>query len=153
MATRYPVSPVSGMREAVDRLFNETFFPARFQTVWSAGAGSGDRSPLPLDVYATADDVVILAAVPGLRPEDIEISVEKNTVTISGQIPNVARSDHARDASWYLHELPSGSFRRSLTLPRAEAAKPRQIRVQAVTSGEQSEPAIGEEATSKEANG
>lgn len=174
MATRYPVSPVSGMREAVDRLFNETFFPARFQTVWSAGAGAGDRSPLPLDVYATADDVVILAAVPGLRPEDIEISVEKNTVTISGQIPNVARSDHARDASWYLHELPSGSFRRSLTLPmdvdanraeasfehgmlrltlpRAEAAKPRQIRVQAVTSGEQSEPAIGEEATSKEAN-
>lgn len=173
MATRYPVSPVFGMRDAVDRLFNEAFTPTRFQTVWSTDAGAPDRSRLPLDVYSTDDDVVVLAAVPGLSPDDIEITAEKNTVTISGRIPNAAESEHAKDASWHLHELQRGSFRRSLTLPgdidtsraeasfehgmlrltlpKAEAAKPRQIRVQVLTSGEHSEPAISEEAASEDA--
>lgn len=169
MATRYPVSPAFGRREAVDRLFSEAFTPARLQTVWSASPEAGSQSLLPLDVYATDDDVIVLAAIPGLSPDDIEIIAEKNTVTISARIPNVATAEHAKDARWYLHELPRGSFRRSLTLPfdvdasraeasfelgmlrltlpKAEAAKPRQIRIQAVTSGGQREAAIGEETT------
>ncbi len=155
MATRYPAA-VFSVRDAVDRLFNETFTPGISQSVWTAST-NGSRTELPLDVYATSNEVVILAAIPGISPDQIEITVERNTVTLSGEIKNVVKAEEAKDANWYLHELPSGVFRRSLTLPievnaaraeakfengmlrltlpKAEAAKPRQIRVQ-VTGGE-----------------
>lgn len=159
MATRYPAA-VFSVRDAVDRLFNETFTPGMSQSVWTAGT-NGTRAELPLDVYATSNEVVILAAIPGVTSSEIEITAERNTVTLSGEIKNVVKAEEAKDASWYLHELPSGVFRRSLTLPievdsaraaakfengmlrltlpKAEAAKPRQIRVQ-VTGGDS--PAI-----------
>lgn len=167
MATRYPVNSFVGMREAMDRLVGETIGTSHFGTIWPLSSGDRDRQLLPIDAYATDDEVVILAAIPGVSANDIQISVEKNTVTLSGEVPSAARSDHAKGASWYIHELPSGSFRRSLTLPievdsskaeamfengvlrlslpKADAAKPRQIRVQ-VGSGAADVTAIPESA-------
>jgi HSP20 family molecular chaperone IbpA len=155
------------MRQAMDRLVNDTFSPAQFSTIWPASAGDKSRSLVPIDAYVTDDDVVILAAIPGVTAGDIEISIEKNTVTLKGEVPSVVKSDHAQGANWYLHELPSGSFHRSLTLPievdaskaeatfesgvlrltlpRAEAARPRQIHVQ-VGSSQPESPAIAEAA-------
>lgn len=171
MATRYPVSSIVGMRQAMDRLVNDTFSPSQFGTIWPVSAGERSRSLAPIDAYVTDDEVVILAAVPGVTAEDIEISVEKNTVTLKGEVPSVVKSEHAQGANWYLHEFPSGSFRRSLTLPievdaskaeatfesgvlrltlpKAEAAKPRQIRIQ-VGSGQPESPAIPEEAAEQQ---
>ncbi|MBL8127244.1 MAG: Hsp20/alpha crystallin family protein, partial [Chloroflexia bacterium] len=83
--------------------------------------------PLPLDVYATPDDVVIIAAVPGMNPQDLEITYTQNTLTLSGSIPTATESEQGKDATWYMHELWSGQFQRRLTLPfdvdanRAEA--------------------------------
>ena len=170
MATRYPVSTVVGMRQAMDRLVNDTFSQSQFGTIWPASSGDKGRSLAPIDAYVTEDDVVILAAIPGVTAGDIEISVEKNTVTLKGEVPSVVKSDHAKGANWYLHELPSGSFHRSLTLPfevdasqaeatfesgvlrltlpKAEAAKPRQIPVQ-VGSSQPESPAIAESADQK----
>lgn len=167
MATRYPVSSMVGMRQAMDRLVNDTFSPSQFGTIWPASSGDKGRSLAPIDAYVTEDEIVILAAIPGVTAGDIEISIEKNTVTLTGEVPSVVKSDHARGATWYLHELPSGSFHRSLTLPfevdaskagatfdsgvlrltlpKAEAAKPRQIQVQ-VRSSQPESPAIAESA-------
>lgn len=148
MATRFP-SPTSAdvvaFRRAFDPFFADVFTPARgrrhdFQPAVSA---------LPLDVYAQDDDVVVVAAVPGVDPEAIGITVEKNTVTISGKA--VQPSGEAGTPTWYLQELPRGSFSRTLTLPfevdsaradatfdngllrltlpKLESAKARQIRV------------------------
>lgn len=167
MATRYPVPTTSGMHRAMDRLVHEAFSPSHFSTIWPAQTNHKGRALAPIDAYATDDEVVILAAIPGLSAEDIEISIEQNTLTISGDIPSIAKSEQAQGASWYVHELPSGSFRRTLrlpievdaskaeagfengvlrlTLPKAEAAKPRQIMVQ-VGSGSHAAPAISEPA-------
>ncbi len=170
MATRYPVTTVFSVRDAVDRIFTESVSPAISQSIWSAN-GTGARAQLPLDVYANGDDVVILAAIPGVTPDEIEITAERNVVTLSGEIRNAVTSEEAKDARWYLHELPRGTFRRSvrlpfevdsakaearfengmlrLTLPKAEVAKPRQIRVQVTGAESTTEtPAITEDASS-----
>jgi HSP20 family protein len=156
------LSDVVALRDSFDRVFSETFGPS--QTLWSrSGNGSTVAQPLPLDVYATDDHAVILAAAPGMRPEDVEVTVHQNTVTISGKIGNVGDAEDAKGATWFVHELSSGSYRRSITLPfpinadqveatfdygmirivapKAEQAKPRKIAVQtaqqpeAITAG------------------
>jgi HSP20 family protein len=127
MATRYPVSSFGGMRQAMDRMVSDTINPAQFATIWPAGMSSRGQSLLPVDVYATGTDIVVLAAAPGITAENIEITVEKNTVRLSATIPSVAQSEHAQGATWFLHELPRGGFQRTFTLPvdvdssRAEA--------------------------------
>lgn len=114
--------PFVGLRQAVDQLLNESWVNAPFRTLWSRG-----WTAMPLDVYATNDEAVVLAAVPGLRPEDLQINFYQGTVVLSGTIQNVAESEEAKGATWYIHELPYGRFQRAVTLPfeidadRAEA--------------------------------
>ena len=166
---RSPFSDFVALRDTVDRVVNDAFASSPFQTVWSR-SGNGQRlaQPMPLDVYATENEAVIVAAVPGMRPDDLELTVHQNTVTLSGSVGNVAESEDAKGATWYIHELGSGTYRRSITLPfpvdadateatfehgilrvtlpKAESAKPRKIAIgggqpqaQAITSGEQSQ--------------
>jgi HSP20 family protein len=171
MVTRYSggslMSDFVSLRDAMDRLFNESFVPGM--------RGSVGASAFPLDVYATADAMIVLAAVPGMDPSALDISIEKGQVAIKGEIPDVATSEEARDATWYVHELPRGEFQRTisvpfevdaaraeatfengmlrLTLPKAEAARPRQIKVR--VAGENGSQAIaeGETRESAEQNG
>ncbi len=145
------------LREAMDRLVSDSFGgPFRGALAGNGhGAGATSRAALPLDVYATDEAVVIIAAIPGLGPDDVEITVNQNTVTIAGHLPNVAASDEGGGATWYLHELGHGGFRRSvalpidvdsaradatvdngvlrLTLPRAEVARARQITIRSAS--------------------
>jgi len=156
MVTRYPLSTIGGMRQAMDRVMSESINPSQFSTIWPAGVSASGQSLLPVDVYATESEVVVLASAPGIAAEDIEITVEKNTVRLSATIPSVAKSEHAQGATWFLHELPRGGFQRTLTLPmdvnssqaeatfehgvlrlvlpKSEAARVRQIRVTAPVS-------------------
>jgi HSP20 family protein len=117
---RLPVARVE-LRDAVDRLFGDSFFNSPFRSVWGSGFDGGgpgaNRTGIALDVYETEREVVIIAAVPGLGPDDISVSVHDNTVTLSGQLPNVVQSAEAKQATWYIHELPYGRFQRSLKLP------------------------------------
>ena len=165
MVNRFPVADeFVSLRDAMDRLLNDSFVSSPFRTLWSASGGTGNataRMPLPLDVYATQDEVVIVAAAPGLNPQDIEVTVNQGTVTFSGQTHDVAQSEEAKQATWFLHELPHGAFRRTLTLPfevdaataeatfehgvlrlrlpKAEQAKPRKIEIRAAESPSQIE--------------
>jgi len=59
-----------------------------------------------------------------MNPQDLEITYDQNTVTLSGTIPTATESEQGKDATWYLHELWHGQFRRSITLPfEADASK------------------------------
>ena len=175
MVTRFAgtslANDVVSLRDAMDRLFNESFVPGQTRSMWSAN-GSDGRTAFPLDVYATEDTLTILAAVPGMDPDQLDISIDKGQVTLKGAIPNVAKSEEAKDATWYVHELPRGNFYRSvsvpfeidadaadatfdngmlrLTLPKAEAAKPKQIKVRVGSNGQKSE-ALTEGASSDNA--
>lgn len=109
----------AALRETMDQLFRENPFGETFGTLWSraeTGGGAVAR-PMALDVYATDDDFVIMAAVPGMRPEDLDLSVQKNTVTLSGTIRSATDPEEGKGATWYVRELGGGTFRRSITLP------------------------------------
>ena len=113
-----------------------------------------------VDVLEEADHIRIVAEIPGVQPDDIKISLENNLLTISG-----TKQQQAEEKTERVHryERVYGAFERSftlpssveandikanydngvltITLPKSERAKPRQINVQ-VTRGE-GEPGTG----------
>lgn len=151
------------LRDAMNQLLEESFVPSGGRR-WPEASSSTRlmARPLPLDVYATPDDVVIIAAVPGMNSEDLEITYNQSTVTLSGSMPSAMESEQGKNATWCLHELWSGKFQRSLTLPvevdpskaeaifdngivritlpKAEWTRPRKI---AITAGSDTHEAVG----------
>ncbi len=111
------------LRDAMNQLLEESFVPNRGSRSGGSGNGAMVRS-LPLDVYATSDEAIVIAAVPGMNAQDLEITINQNVVNLEGKLPTAAESDQGRGATWYLHELWHGPFRRSVTLPfEVDAAK------------------------------
>jgi HSP20 family protein len=133
------------LRQAMDRLFDDDVF----RPVWSQ---TSDGLALPLDVSTTPDALVVEASLPGVKPDDVEITLENNTLTISGK---TSEERKAQEGSHLVQEIRRGTFSRSvslpagleadkatatfedgmlrLTIPKAEQVKPRQIKISAVT--------------------
>lgn len=120
--------------------------PEMYDRVYSRAAAQ--CATLPLDVRAEGDDYVLTASVPGLRAEDLSVEILGERVTLAGQIP---ASEADEKAEWLLRERGYGKFARTLKfaaeldgahaeatvkdgvltlrLPKAETAKPKQIKV------------------------
>jgi len=135
-----PVSEAVSLRQMVDRLMEDSFV----RPSWRSDAGRALRPPL--DVYTTDEDIVILMSVPGVKPDQVEVTIEGDTVTIKGEIPAALEN-----VDYVVQERASGPFRRlvtlnvpveadkaeaafkdgvlTLTIPKAEALRPRTIRV------------------------
>lgn len=129
------------LRQAMDRLFEESFVNPR---TW----GMGNEQLVPLDVLVSDDEVVVEAVLPGIKPEDVDITVEGSTLTISG---DTSTTTNEKDGNLVLQEIRRGRFMRTLSLPaglepdkatatfedgvltlripKAEELKPRQIRI------------------------
>jgi HSP20 family protein len=112
-----PVREVNTIQNEMNRLFN-TFFDA------PSGPGNGGRRWLPaMDLVETKDDFVLRVDLPGLSEQDVNIELEDNVLTVSGE----RKAEHEeRKEGYYRVERASGSFSRSLTLPEgvnAEAVK------------------------------
>lgn len=143
-----PFGELLSLRQAMDRLFEDSFVRP---TSWGQGAA---ETALPINVSTTADELVVEAALPGIRPGDVDITVENGTLTIRGE----AASDREESEGEYLvREIRRGSFVRSMSLPaglepdratatfdngvlslripRAEEVKPRQIRISPTVDG------------------
>lgn len=135
-----PLRDMISMREAVDRALDEAF--ARGSQTRGTGAWL-----LPMDAYITDDAIVIRADVPGITADELDITLEGDTLTIRGEI----KREGTENRKYVLLERPTGKFERTLTintpiehdkvdarfndgvltltLPKAEAVKPRQIAV------------------------
>ena len=130
------------LRDEIDRLFDLPLAGVTGTSPWMSG-----WTPA-LDVYEDNDQFVVKAELPGMKKDDIEITFHNGSLTISGE----RTSEHeSKDASVYRSERYVGRFQRtvdlpaavaadkvkaeyrdgivSITLPKAEEAKPKQISV------------------------
>ncbi len=69
-----------------------------------------------LDVYETKDAVMVETPLAGVKPQDVEVSVEKRVLTISGENK---REHEVEEKNYYRKEVRSGSFYRQVALPAA----------------------------------
>ena len=100
-----PFSEISGMRRSMDRLFDDFWTP----TIWR----QRERA-FPVDLYETDDSVVARAALPGVNPEDVDVSVSGDLLTIKGESKHEEKEERER---FLRRELSYGAFSRTLPLP------------------------------------
>lgn len=116
---------------------------------WANRFAIGRTSFLPMDVYRDGDHVEVVFDIPGVTPDSIDVTVDRNSLTVRAQ-----RSRSAADGEQVLaHERPHGSFCRqlfldegldldhvearyehgvlTLTIPVTDAAKPRRVEISA----------------------
>jgi HSP20 family protein len=111
-----PFADVVSFRDAMERFFDDRFWrPITF--------GNGERQAVPaLDLYTTPDAVIAKVALPGVKPEDVDVSISDDIVTITGTFKE---EKETTEAGFVHKELSRGSFSRSFALPtaiKAEAA-------------------------------
>jgi HSP20 family protein len=94
------------LRQAMDRLFEDSFVNPR---TWQFGEGQ----LVPVDVYATNDEVVVEAILPGVKPEEVDITMEGNALTLAGDTSATVPDREGL----LLQEIRRGRFIRTLTLP------------------------------------
>ena len=145
-----PTRELSTLRGRMDRLFNEAF-----GRDWGGEEGlkTGVWIP-PVDVYETKESIVLKTDLPDVNKDEVDISVENNTLTLKGERK---MEKETNEKNFYRMERSYGSFTRSftlpptieaekieasfangvltLTLPKREESKPKQIRVKVNGNG------------------
>jgi HSP20 family protein len=77
-------------------------------------AGNVENWAIPLDVVQQGDNIIVKASVPGVNPEDIDVSIENDVLTIKGQTKE--EREH-QEGNYLMRERRAGSFYRALRLP------------------------------------
>lgn len=145
--TRFdPLGEMVSLRHAMDRLFEDSFVsPGGWRTV----AGGESITP-PIDVHETDDHLVVTAVLPGIRPDDLDITMTGQTLTLRGEFKE---ADEVNRDQYLYRERRYGTFNRTvqlpvrvegdqaeaqfndgiltLSIPKADEVKPRQIRINA----------------------
>jgi HSP20 family protein len=101
-----PVTDLVTMQQALDRLYDDAW--AGRDAEWRQGQRV---NTLPVDVYSTANELVVKAAVPGIEPEDVEITIEGDKLTIRGEL-----NAPLDNVDYHIQERRFGPFGRTLTL-------------------------------------
>ena len=139
-----PFREMVSLRDAMDSLFENALIGPR------GGEGGVSTVQLPLDIVEEDDNYIVRASLPGLKPEDVNVTVVDNVLTIEGEAKGEEQKEGSR---WHLRERRWGQFSRQialpttidannvqaeysdgvlkLTLPKAEEAKPKRIAIRA----------------------
>jgi HSP20 family protein len=146
-----PIEDMISLREAMDRLVEQSVVRPSYR------GGNGDdgvaMARMPIDLYETDEELILKARLPGVNPEDVDITINGEELIVKAELRSDAALDEAKNWSWYRHELYHGALGRRITLPtqinadsveatfrngeltlvlpKAEEAKPRNIKVKA----------------------
>ena len=97
----------------MNRMFDEVFGGLARRPGRQQGGEPSQWSPA-LDVISEDGDILVRAELPGVKPEDVDITLSRGVLTISGQRQ---AEQERRGAGYYVRERRHGSFRRSMQLP------------------------------------
>jgi HSP20 family protein len=143
-----PFREMVSMRNAMDRMFEDALIGPEWD--WRQAG----RWQLSLDIVENDDEFTVKASIPGINPDDLEITLSGKILTIKGETQGESESDQGK---YHLRERRYGSFSRrvslpteindkevkasydsgvlTLTLPKSEDTKPRRIEVHKVIEG------------------
>ena len=108
-----PAREMMSLRDAMDRLFDDAFTrPLSIRDGWSASVPA-------IDMYQTDDDVIVKAALPGIKSDEVQINVNGEMLTLKGE---VKQDQEMEEKAWHIREQRYGSFERSVALPTAVVA-------------------------------
>ena len=99
-----PFGEMVHLRQAMDRLFDESF-----TRPWRLLGWEGETF-VPLDVYETDDELVVKASLPGVKPEDVDVSIIGDTLSIKGEFKS---EEETKKPSYHRQERRYGSFHRA----------------------------------------
>lgn len=139
-----PAREMMSLRDAMDRLFDDAFTrPLSLRDGWSSSVPA-------IDMFQTDDEIVVKAALPGIKADEVQINITGEVLTLKGE---VQQNQEMEEKAWHLREQRFGSFERSIalptdvvadkakadfengiltiTLPKAEEVKPKTITVKA----------------------
>jgi HSP20 family protein len=105
-----PAREMMTLREAMDHLFDDAF-TRPFSRM--RDGGSTWSSPA-IDMYQTDIDVVVMASLPGIKADEVQINVTNDVLTIRGE---TKYEEEKNDKSWHIREHRWGAFERSVRLP------------------------------------
>ena len=101
-----PAREMMTLREAMDRLFDDAFTrPLSLRDGWSAPA---------IDMYQTDDEIIVKAALPGFKPDEVQINITGEVLTLKGE---VKQQEEKQERAWHMREQRWGTFERSVVLP------------------------------------
>ena len=107
-------NPVTTLRDEVNRLFDDFF--TGFNRSEIRPQGMLQRFNPSTDVKETDNDIRISAELPGLKEDDVDVSIAENVVTIKGE-KKEEKEEGDKDSNYYRSECSYGSFERSIPLP------------------------------------
>jgi HSP20 family protein len=135
-----PFREMLALREAMDRMFDDSFLRSTMST--------GRAASFPIDLAETDQGFLLRATLPGVGPEDVQITIHGDTLTIRAESK---AQEERKEENWLIREQRSGQYQRlislpapvdpdqaqagfkdgilELTLPKAEQARPRQIKI------------------------
>jgi HSP20 family protein len=133
-----PFNDLVSLRDAMNHLFEDSFVRPRFG--WIAPLSAAN---LAVDMYETADHVVVKAALPGVKPEEVEVTITGSTLMIAGESKE---ESEIKEKDYLRKERRYGSFSRSVTLPsglkadKAEASFENGMLTLQIPKSEESKP-------------
>ena len=110
-----PVREMLSLRDSMDRFLEEPFF--QNPRLWERSMMM--EWNLALDVAEEDDAYIVTASLPGVIPEDVDITLTDNVLTIQGEI---SKDEEIDEQKYHIRERRFGRFVRSVTLPNAVAA-------------------------------
>ena len=145
-----PFTELMSLRQTMDKLLEDSF------VIPFSPSSAFDRGVVtPIDMYQTGTDVVVKTALPGMKPEEVDITITGDNLVIKGE---TKAEEEVKQEDYFYQEHRYGAFHRSvplpdglntdkaeanfdggvltLTIPKSEQVKPKQIKVKAKETAE-----------------
>lgn len=100
-------APVFGLRREIDRLFEDTFGRGEGMSTWNPA----------VDVRETDQELALELELPGIKPEEVELTAENGVLTVRGE-KRSERKEGDESSRYHMVERSYGSFTRSFQLPQ-----------------------------------